>query len=322
VAAKIMKGDSRKVVIAALAGNAVIALSKFVAAYLSGSIAMLAEGVHSVADSANQALLLVGMGLSMLKDPERYPFGRATERYFWAFVVALVLFFLGGVFAIYEGVHKLSESGPHDPRSQLAPLIVLGLSIVMEGASFRVAFGEFNKGRGQRTFRETLFRAKDPTIPIVLLEDVGALCGLLIAFVAVAFAWAFQSSLADAIGSIFIGILLCCVGSVLVYETHGLIIGEAATPEMRAQARQIVQTTDGVEAVNQLLTLHLGPDTIVLALKVRFKPGSTVEQVERITDDIEERVRREMPAMEKIFVEADGDYREELDPETRRRPSA
>jgi len=308
-----MAGDSRKVVVAALVGNGAIAVSKLVAAYFSGSIAMLAEGAHSIADSANQALLLVGMGLSLRKEPERFPFGRSKERYFWAFVVALVLFFLGGVFAIYEGVRKLGD--PHAPRSQLATLIVLLVSIGFEAASFTVALREFNKGRGNRTFFTALFHERDPTIPIVLLEDIGAVLGLVIAIVAVGLSWLLDSALADAIGSIVIGTLLCSIGSVLVYQTHDLLIGEAATPEMRARALEIVRATDGVEAVTQLLTMHLGPDTIVLALKVRFAPGSTLEEIERITDDIEERVRRELPAMKRIFVEADSYYDATLDPE-------
>jgi cation diffusion facilitator family transporter len=308
-----MAGDSRKVVVAALVGNGAIAVAKLVAAYFSGSIAMLAEGAHSIADSANQALLLVGMGLSLRREPERFPFGRSKERYFWAFVVALVLFFLGGVFAIYEGIHKLGD--PHAPRSHLATLIVLLVSIGFEAASFTVALREFNKGRGSRTFFTALFHEKDPTIPIVLLEDIGAMLGLVIAIVAVGLSWLLDSAVADAIGSIVIGTLLCSIGSVLVYQTHGLLIGEAATPEMRARALEIVRATDGVEAVTQLLTMHLGPDTIVLALKVRFAPGSTLEEIERITDDIEERVRRELPAMKKIFVEADSDYDATLDPE-------
>jgi cation diffusion facilitator family transporter len=312
-----MAGDSGKVVRAALAGNVAIAASKFVAAYFSGSIAMLAEGVHSVADSANQALLLVGMGLSLRRDPERYPFGRAKERYFWAFVVALVLFFLGGVFAIYEGIRKVAEASSHAPGSQLAPVIVLGLSIAFEGASFAVAWREFNKGRGGATIADALFRSKDPTIPIVLLEDTGALAGLVIAFVAVGLTWLLKSPVADAVGSIVIGLLLCGIGSLLVRETHGLLIGEGATPEMRARVREIVEGTEGVDAVTQLLTLHLGPDTIVLALKVRFRRDSTLAEVERITNEAEERVRRELPAMKKIFIEADGYYDAALDPEAR-----
>jgi cation diffusion facilitator family transporter len=310
-----MAGDSGKVVRAALAGNVAIAASKFVAAYFSGSIAMLAEGVHSVADSANQALLLVGMGLSLRRDPEKYPFGRASEQYFWAFVVALVLFFLGGVFAVYEGIRKLLVASEHAPGSQLVSVIVLVVSIGFEAASFTVAFREFNKNRAGRKISQALFYSKDPTIPIVLLEDTSALAGLLIAFVAVALTWALNSSVADAIGSIVIGFLLCAIGAVLVRETHGLLIGEGATPEMRARALEVVVGTEGVEAVTQLLTLHLGPDTIVLALKVRFRRDSTLADVERITNDIEERVRCELPAMKKIFIEADGRYDSALDPE-------
>jgi cation diffusion facilitator family transporter len=310
-----MSGDSGKVVKAALAGNLAIAASKFVAAYFSGSIAMLAEGVHSVADSANQALLLVGMGLSLRKDPERFPFGRAKERYFWAFVVALVLFFLGGVFAIYEGIRKLADPAAHAPGSQLVAIIVLAVSIGFEGASFTVAYREFNKSRAGQSVADALLRSKDPTIPIVLLEDTGAIIGLVVAFVAVGLSWMLQSPVADAAGSIVIGILLCCTGAVLVRETHGLLIGEAATPEMRARALEIIRATEGVDAVTQLLTLHLGPETIVLALKVRFRRDSTLADVERITNDIEDRVRSELPAMQRIFVEADGRYDAALDPE-------
>src|SRR5262245_58460993 len=194
-----MAGNSRKVVFAALAGNGAIAISKFVAAYFSGSIAMLAEGVHSVADSANQALLLVGMGLSLRKDPIRFPFGWAKERYFWAFVVALVLFFLGGVFAIYEGLRKVLDPSGHSPESQLVAVIVLVVSIGFEMASFVVVFREFNKSRGRHTIAQALFHSKDPTIPIVLLEDTGALLGLLIVLVVVGFTWMLNSSIADAV---------------------------------------------------------------------------------------------------------------------------
>ena len=166
-------GDPRKVVIAALGSNALIALSKFVAAALSGSAAMLAEATHSLADTANQALLLVGMRLSSRTNPERYPLGRASERYFWAFVVSLMLFLLGGLFAIYEGVHKLV--GPHEkPGNLVVSVVVLLISLALEGVSFFVASKEFSRGRGGRSIRDALFDGRDPTIPLVLLEDTGA----------------------------------------------------------------------------------------------------------------------------------------------------
>lgn len=298
---------------AALGGNLAIAIAKFVAAFLSGSAAMLAEAVHSVADTANQGLLLVGMALSEKRDPSRYPLGRARERYLWAFVVSLMLFLLGGVVALYEGVKKLIH--PHDAEGSAVWAIgVLGVSIAIELASFRVAAREFNRSRGGRSIAEALFYGKDPTIPIVLLEDTAALAGLLFAFAAVTVTWLTGSGVADAIGSVMIGILLCGVGLMLAYETHGLIIGEAATPEMRARALGAVTGTPGVEGVSQMLTMHIGPDTVLLALKVRFRRGARVEEVEQVTNALEERVREAVPEMQKIFVEADSEYDPTKDP--------
>jgi cation diffusion facilitator family transporter len=304
---------SRKVVLAALGGNAAIAVAKFVAAWLSGSAAMLAEAVHSLADTSNQGLLLFGMALSQKRDPTRFPLGRARETYLWAFVVSLMLFLLGGVVALYEGVKKLS--GTHENHGSIIPAVaVLAISLVLELMSFRVAAKEFNRARGRRSITTALFYGKDPTIPIVLLEDTAALVGLLVAFVAVTVTWATGSVVADAVGSILIGVLLCGVGLTLAYETHGLIIGEGATPEMRAQVLGVVTGAPGVEGVSQILTLHIGPDTILLAMKVRFRRGATVEEVERVTNDVEERVRATIPEMKRIFIEADGDYDPKKDP--------
>jgi cation diffusion facilitator family transporter len=306
-------GDPRKVVVAALTSNALIAVAKFVAAAFSGSAAMLAEAVHSLADTANQALLLVGMKLSSRVNPERFPFGRAAERYFWAFVVSLMLFLLGGLFAIYEGVHKLMA--PHETPGKLGvSAAVLAISFGLEGASFWVASKEFARGRGGRSLRAALFDGRDPTIPLVLLEDTGAVVGLLIALVAVLITWVTGSSLPDAIGSLAIGVLLCTVGLSLAFETHGLLIGEGVTHEVRDRALGIIRETPGVEAVTQFLSMHLGPDTIVVALKVRFRRGAVVDEVERTTNAIESRLRSALPEMKKIFVEADGAYDRALDP--------
>ncbi|MEB2322936.1 MAG: cation diffusion facilitator family transporter [Sorangiineae bacterium] len=305
-------GDSRKVVLAALSGNAAIATAKFVAAFLSGSAAMLAEAVHSLADTANQLMLLIGMGMSRQRDPERYPLGRDAESYFWAFIVALMLFFVGGVYAIVEGAHKLLH--PDTPGSPIAPLIVLGLSIVFEGASFSVAFREFQRSRGTKSVGEALFGGKDPTIPIVLLEDTAAITGLVVAFIAIGVSAVTGSTFADGVGSVIIGALLCAVGVALGRDTRSLLIGESATLAARARARELSTATPGVEEVTQLLSLHLGPTSVLLALKVRFRAGASLAEIERITDDLEARVRAELPQMKRIFVEADGDYDASLDP--------
>jgi cation diffusion facilitator family transporter len=306
--------NARRVVLAAMLGNLAIALAKLVAAAISGSVSLLAEAGHSLVDTANQALLMVGMVLARRTDPRRYPLGRAKERYFWAFVVALLLFFLGGVFAIYEGVHKLG-AGAEPPGSPLLPLAVIALSFGFEGTSFFVAWREFSKQRGPRSLDEAIFQGKDPTIPVVLLEDSAAMLGLLIALVAVVVSALTGSSTPDAVGSIVIGVLLCLVGIALARDTRSLLIGEGVTPQVARRTLELVLATEGVEAVTQMLTYHLGPDTVLLALKIRFAPGTPVEEVERITDRLEARVRAELPMMKRIFVEADGDYDAMRDPE-------
>lgn len=308
-------GDSKKVVLAALAANCGIAIVKLVTAYLSGSVTMLAEGVHSIADTANQALLLLGMTLALRRDPSRYPLGRQRERYFWAFIVSITLFMLGGVFAIFEGVHKLRAPSEEHVGSLIAPLAVLVISLALEGGSFVVALREFNRGRAGRSFSSALFGGKDPTIPVVLLEDSGAVIGLLIAIVSLCLTWGTGSALPDAIGSIAIGMLLCVIGFLLAYDTHSLLIGEGASPELERRALELSESTPGVERVTQLLTLHLGPDSILLALKVRFRAGIGLPEVEGIVNDLERRVREVLPEMKKIFVEPDGSYDQSLDPE-------
>jgi cation diffusion facilitator family transporter len=308
------QGDPRKVVIAALLGNAGIALAKFVAAFLSGSTTMLAEAVHSVADTANQGFLLIGMKLSDKSAPGRYPLGRSKETYFWAFIVSLFLFFMGGVFAVYEGVHKL-QGHAEKPGSQLAPLIVLGISLVMEGMSFSVAFKEFNKSRGKRSFFQALFDGRDPTIPVVLLEDTGAVFGLLFAFLAVVVTSITGDTRFDGIGSIAIGVLLCAIGVALARDTRSLLIGEGITDEMRDRVFEVATEVPDVLEVRQLLSLHLGPDSVLLALKVRFSPDLQLKQVEQSINALEKRIRAELPQMKKIFVEPDSEYDVSKDPE-------
>ncbi|MFO0673808.1 MAG: cation diffusion facilitator family transporter [Polyangiaceae bacterium] len=301
-------GDPRKVVIAALAGNAAIATAKFVAAWLSGSVTMLAEGVHSLADTANQGLLLVGMRLAAKKDPIRFPMGRAKEIYFWAFIVSLLLFFLGGVFAISEGVEKLRHPSHESHGVPIAPLVVLVVSIAAEGGSFMVAFKEFNKSRKGQTFFRALFGGKDPTIPLVLLEDTGAIVGLVVALVAVALSWLTGSSAVDSIGSIIIGVLLCAIGVLLAKDTHALLLGEGITEEVRQEIIRVGRAIDGVLDVTQVLSLHLGPDNVLVALKVRFPQDMIVADVERITNTLEEKLRAAHPELKRIFVEADSVY--------------
>ncbi len=309
-------GDPLKVIKAALYANFAIAVVKFVAAYLSDSTATLAEAVHSVADTGNQALLLVGIRLAAKRDDARYPFGRAMERYFWPFIVALLLFSVGGAFAVYEGVHKAIHPTPPDltdfwslRRGPLTPLVVLGVSAAFESYSCSVALKEFRAGNKSKDkpLREALFEGKDPTIPLVLMEDIAALTGLTVAFAAVGLSALTGNGIWDAVGSILIGVLLMYVATLIARDAHDLLIGERATPEMEGEVQRITEGTEGVVGVTQILTMHLGPEFVVLAMKVAFRPGSSLEEVERVTDEIERQVREGVPEMKKIFIEPDSD---------------
>jgi cation diffusion facilitator family transporter len=298
--------DSRKVVLAALAGNVAIAACKFAAAFLSHSSATLAEAVHSLADTGNQALLLIGMYLAAQPASDRFPFGRASERYFWPFVVAVMLLSVGGAFAIFEGFDHLLHPRAH-PFAFGWSFAVLGVSLAMEGMSLRVALTEFRKLAAGQPLQQAILEARDPTIPLVLAEDATAITGLVIALVAVALSSLTGQDFWDPIGSIVIGALLCGVALVLAKITHGLLIGESATPENRARALRLAASVDGVERVTQLLTMHLGPDVILLAMKIAFLPTLRVAEIEEVTDRIEAKIRGEMPQMRKIFIEADSD---------------
>jgi cation diffusion facilitator family transporter len=296
--------DGKKVVIAALAGNVAIMTCKFAAAYLSHSTATLAEAVHSLADTSNQALLLVGIRLAARPASEQFPFGRASERYFWPFVVALMLFSVGGAFGVFEGVWHLSTPD-REPASRVWSYAVLGVSLVFEGLSFRVALREFKVLAKGKPWRRAILETRDPTIPLVLAEDTTAIVGLSIALVAVALSGVTGQSFWDPVGSVLIGLLLCVVAMVLSRVTHGLLIGESATAEDQGRALALAEGTGGVARVTQLLTVHLGPDDVVLAMKVAFRPGMPVEEVEDTTNRIEARIRAELPHMRKIFIEAD-----------------
>jgi cation diffusion facilitator family transporter len=303
-----VEADSRKVVIAALAGNIAIAACKFGAAYASRSTSTLAEAVHSLADTANQGLLLVGMRLAARPANERFQFGRASERYFWPFVVALMLFSVGGAFAVWEGIDHLVEpaaAAPGSPGSAVWSYGVLAVSLGIELLSFRVAYREWRTLAAGRNFRRAIAETRDPTIVLVLAEDATAIVGLTIALSAVGLAGASGHPAFDAAGSIAIGVLLCVVALLLARVTHGLLIGERATPEDQTRALVLTESTPGVERVTQLLTMHLGPDEAILAMKIAFRPGMAVEEVEETTNEVERRVRRELPQMRKIFIEAD-----------------
>ncbi|MBP9111280.1 MAG: cation diffusion facilitator family transporter [Polyangiaceae bacterium] len=308
-------GDSRKVIIAALAGNLAIAACKFVAAFLSGSASTLAEAVHSLADSGNQGLLLLGLRLSQKDNRDKFAFGRSAEKYFWPFVVSLILFSVGGAFAIWEGVSHLLHPNHDPPRvfnvaghaisSNVLNYVVLGTSFAFESLSFRVAWGEFKAMSKGRSVFEVFREARDPTIPLVLAEDATALVGLGIALLAVVLSSVTGRPYFDALGSMIIGILLCVVAMLLARSTHALLIGKAATVADQAEVLALTDQIEEIEKVTQLLTMHLGPDFVILALKVAYRPTISLAEIEEATDRLEDILRKELPQMKKIFIEPD-----------------
>jgi cation diffusion facilitator family transporter len=289
--------------VAAFFANLGIAVAKFVGFVITGSASMLAESIHSVADTGNQGLLLLG-GKRAKKDPdELHQFGYARERYFWAFVVALVLFSMGAMFAMYEGISKIRH--PHDLESVPVALGILGVSIVLEAYSFRTAWKEASHARGGAHLSTYIRRAREPELPVVLLEDTGALIGLTFAFVAVVIAAITDNPVWDGVGTLSIGILLAVIALVLAVEMKSLLIGESATPEnYRAISSAIVDSPD-VDRLIHLRTQHLGPEELLVGAKVQFRTDLRIDELAAAIDAVEQRVRRVVPIARPFYVEPD-----------------
>ena len=293
-----------KAIVAALTANLGIAVTKFVAFTLTGSSSMLAESIHSVADSGNQALLLLGGRRARRAATPEHPFGYGRERYVYAFIVAIVLFSLGGLFALYEAYHKWADPQPIQGRWWWVPLAVLGAAIAMESFSLRTAVVESNRSRGTRSWTQFVRTAKAPELPVVLLEDLAALVGLVLALFGVGLTLVTGDGHWDAVGTALIGVLLVCVAVVLAVEMKSLLIGEAATPAaQRAIAAALVG--DGVRHVIHLKTLHLGPDELLVAAKVAVDAGDSAAEVARAIDAAERRVRAAEPIARVIYLEPD-----------------
>lgn len=294
--------SSKTAVIAALVGNSLIAVTKFVAATFTGSSAMFSEAVHSLVDTGNQALLLYGMRRAGYPADETHPFGYGRELYFWAFVVAIMIFATGAGVSIYEGVHKLSA--PELITDAYINYIVLSLAIVFEGGSWYVAFREFRRRKGPHTYFRALRHSKDPSLFTVLMEDTAAMLGLLIALVGVALAEVLGMPEMDAVASILIGIILALIAGFLAYETKALLIGEAAAPDVRAGVRRLVSQERDIDRVNETLTMHMGPQDVLLNLSVDFRSGLSSDQVEAVISRLEQRIKGEFPEITRVFIEA------------------
>jgi cation diffusion facilitator family transporter len=297
-------GSGTRAIVAALLANLGIAMSKFVAFLFTSSSSMLAESVHSVADSGNQALLLLGNKRSQREATERHPFGYGRDRYIYAFIVSIVLFSVGGLFAIYEGVHKWDHR--HVPLNNWYWAVgVLTVAIVLESFSFRTAIVESNHVRGKQSWVQFVRHARAPELPVVLLEDLGALVGLILALVAVGLSVIVGDSTFDAIGTICIGVLLVLIAIILAIGTKSLLIGEAATAEDVDKIRDALTADPSVGRVIHMKTLHLGPDELLVAAKIGVPNDETAENVARAIDAAEGRIREAVPIARSIYLEPD-----------------
>jgi cation diffusion facilitator family transporter len=296
--------EGTKAVVAALLANLAIAVTKFVAFFLTGSSAMLAESIHSVADSGNQGLLLLGARRAKRPATPQHPFGYGRERYIYAFIVAVVLFFVGGIFALYEAWHKLSDPHPIDAW-QWVPVLVLSVAIVLETFSFRTAIQETNKIRGNASWSEFVRHARVPELPVILLEDLAALVGLVFALIGVGLTLITHNGIWDAVGSAAIGLLLIVVAAILAIEMKSLLIGEAATDEQVRAIEAAIRDSDEFADLIHMRTVHLGPDELLVAAKVGVRHDDSAADVARGIDSIEERIRAAVPIARVIYLEPD-----------------
>ncbi|MER6365627.1 cation diffusion facilitator family transporter [Kitasatospora sp. NPDC001527] len=292
-----------KALVAALTANLGIAVSKFVAFAFSGSSSMLAEGVHSLADSGNQVLLLVGGKRAQRAATPEHPFGYGRERYIYAFLVSIVLFSVGGMFAVYEGYEKIAH--PHELDNWYWPVGVLVFAIALESWSFFTAFREAAKDKGTHGWTSYIRRAKAPELPVVLLEDTGALIGLVLALFGVGLTVITGDGVWDGIGTLCIGLLLIVIAFVLAIETRSLLLGESAHPEVVGRIRDALVDHDSVDRVIHMRTLHLGPEELLVAAKIAVPADSTAAEVAEAIDAAEVRVRRAVPIARVIYLEPD-----------------
>jgi cation diffusion facilitator family transporter len=292
-----------RAIIAALLANIGIAITKFIAAAFSGSASMFAEGIHSLADSGNQILLIIGGKRAKRAATAAHPFGYGRSRYIYAFMVSIVLFSVGGLFSITEGLSKLQH--PHELEMVWLPLVVLGVAIVLESFSLRTAVKEANHVRHGKSWVQFIRHAKSPELPVILLEDLAALIGLVLAFGGVGLTVVTHNPIWDAIGTLAIGGLLILVAIVLGLETSSLLVGEGATAEDTGKIRKALKDTAGVESVIHMKTLYLGPEELMVGAKIAVAEKVTGKQIAKIIDVAEENMRNAVPAARVIYLEPD-----------------
>ncbi|MEL7834693.1 cation diffusion facilitator family transporter [Fodinibius sp. Rm-B-1B1-1] len=298
-----MAASSKKVIYAALIGNGLIAITKFIASVFTGSSAMMSEGIHSLVDTGNQVLLLLGLKKAKKPADKDYPFGHGKEIYFWSFIVAIMIFAVGAGISIYEGIHNLMD--PHPVQNPLINYIVLGLAMIFEGFAWYFAWKEFDKVSGDRGYFETVRKEKNPTFFVVLFEDSAAILGLLVAFIGIALGQWTGLYIFDGIASIIIGIILGVTAAWLAYETKGLLIGESADPKIINSIAGMASNHAAISNVNEVLTLHMGPNYILVNLSVNFKDSLEVASIEQDISKLTDQIKEKHPLVKRVFIEAE-----------------
>ncbi|WP_319485009.1 cation diffusion facilitator family transporter [uncultured Cohaesibacter sp.] len=293
---------SKKVIYAALAGNTLISITKFIAASITGSSAMLSEGIHSLVDTGNQGLLLYGIRRAGRPADSKHPFGYGAELYFWAFVVALLIFAVGSGLSLYEGIEKVMH--PEPIGNPTINFVVLGFAFCFEGWAWFVALREFRATKGTRSYLQAVADSKDPTVFTVLFEDSAAMLGLIVAAVGIALSHFLELPWMDGAASIVIGLILGLTAILLAFETKSLLIGEAASSESEAEIAAIISSHPAVTMVNELRTMHRGPNEILLAISLDFRNDMVVGQLEQVIADLERHIRERVPQVHRIYIEA------------------
>ena len=296
--------SSRKLVIyAALAGNALIAIMKFIAGSVTGSSAMFSEGIHSVVDTGNQILLLYGLKQAKKPADDRFPFGHGKEIYFWSFIVAIMIFAVGAGISIYEGIHRLLEPAPIE--NIVVNYVVLGLAMIFEGAAWFFALKEFKKAKGKWGYFEAVQRGKDPLMFVVLFEDSAAMLGLLVVLLATIFTQITGNLYLDGVASIIIGFILAGTAMWLAFETKSLLIGESANIYVVNGIRKLSQSYENIKHVNEVLTMHMGPEFILVNISVEFNDSTTATEIEDTISQLDAAIKNEFENVKRVFVEAE-----------------
>ncbi len=298
-----MASGNKTVIYAALVGNALISVTKFIASGITGSAAMMSEGIHSLVDTGNQVLLLHGIKRAKQPPGPRHPFGHGKEIYFWSFVVAILIFALGSGISLYEGWHRVMD--PKPVENPMVNFVVLGLAMAFEGIAWWLAYREFRALQGRRSLPAAIRAAKDPTTFVVLFEDTAAMLGLVVAAIGLGISAGFDLPIFDGIASLGIGVILALTAVWMAMRTKSLLIGEAAEPEIVEDVRRRAGTLDSIIAVNEVLTLHMGPHFILLNLSVDFNDDVRAGDVELAIDRLTREIRAEHPDVKRVFVEAE-----------------